>query len=77
MYAIRSYYEVEEDTTEPVIEETPIQVNNTANQVIAAVDNAPVITVNPTEVKILRGTDYDVNIGVTIADDKDTNLQPT
>ncbi len=69
--------EVEEDTTEPVIEETPIQVNNTANQVIAAVDNAPVITVNPTEVKILRGTDYDVNIGVTIADDKDTNLQPT
>jgi hypothetical protein len=69
--------ETEKDTPKPVVEEKPIQVNNTANQVIAVIDNAPVITVNPKEVKIIRGTDYDVTIGVTIADDKDTNLKPT
>jgi|GEM_PF-3445949 len=69
--------EEEVDTPKPVVNEKPIEVNNPINQVIAVVDNAPVITVNPKEVKILRGTDYDVNTGVTIADDKDTNLKPT
>ncbi len=67
----------EVDTPKPVVNEKPIEVNNPINQVIAVVDNAPVITVNPKEVKILRGTDYNVNTGVTIADDKDTNLKPT
>ena len=69
--------EEEKDTPKPVVNEKPIEVNNPINQVIAVIDTAPIITVNPKEVKILRGTDYDVNIGVTIADDKDTNLKPT
>ncbi len=66
----------EKDSTKTTEKETPVNVNNVVNQVLAVVDNAPVITVSPKEVKILRGTDYDVNTGVMISDDKDTNLKP-
>ena len=36
------------------------------------VDKAPVITVNPTEVKIVEGVSYDVMTGVSVEDDFDT-----
>ena len=59
---------------EEVKEVTKISDNNP--QMIVAVDNAPIITVTPKELKIIRGVDYDVTTGVVVTDDKDVNLKP-
>lgn len=69
--------------TTPIEKEQPVvkPVDNDKNKdkVITVnpqvvVDNAPVITVDPAIVKIVEGTEYDVKTGVTVTDDKDTNL---
>lgn len=44
--------------------------NNQNNEIV--VDNAPIITINPSIVKIVEGTNYDVLSGVTATDDLDT-----
>ena len=62
-------------------ETTPVQpVVNPVVPVVpvvnpVAIDNAPVITVNPELVKIVEGYEYDVLEGVTVTDDIDTDLQ--
>ena len=60
------------NVVEPVEETTPV-----TPIVQPVVDNAPVITVNPTLVKIVEGYEYDVLEGVTVTDDRDQNLNIT
>ena len=69
---------ITETNTTPDV--TPIQtvvpvVNPVAQQVQPVlVDNAPVITVEPKEIKVVEGYDYDVLEGVAVTDDIDNDL---
>lgn len=64
----------EQKPVEPVKHEDKDSIEPPKVVPIVVVDNAPTITVAPTIVKVVEGTTYDVKNGVTVTDDKDTDL---
>src|SRR5574344_2101286 len=67
----------EGEVEKPNEQTEPDNSDDVITPVVQEVDNAPVITVNPKNVKVIEGNNYDVYTGVTVRDDKDNNLKVT